>query len=371
MQSMLIAEKTKATVAPMTAAASNPDIRFARRGAAGLITLNRPQALNAVTFDMVRALAAQLAEWETDPAVTRVIITAAPGRAFSAGGDIRDLYDLGRAGRARDALAYWRTEYALNAMIKRYRKPFVAVIDGIVMGGGAGISIHGSHRIAGDGFAFAMPEVGIGFIPDVGATWFLSRMPGKLGVYCALTGARVGADDAVFSAIATHRVGSQRLPDLIAGLCGTVSPDALLAGFAERAGPGELARFAPHVDRLFAGDSIEAILMALATEASGSGRAAEFARAAADAIRGKSPTSLKIALMQLKRGQSLDFAECLRTEFRVVSRLVRGHDFYEGIRSVIIDRDQAPRWRPVSLEAVSSAEVERHFEPLAEELALP
>jgi enoyl-CoA hydratase len=324
-----------------------------------------------VTFDMVRALAAQLAQWETDPAVTRVIITAAGGRAFSAGGDIRDLYDMGRAGRAGEALAFWRTEYALNAMIKRYRKPFVALIDGLVMGGGAGISIHGSHRVAGDGFAFAMPEVGIGFIPDVGATWFLSRMPGKLGLYCALTGARVGADDAVFSRVATHRVGSQRLPDLIEGLCGTVSVDALLAAFAEPAGEGKLAKLALHIDRLFAGDSIEAILSALAAGAARTGAAADFARAAANAIRAKSPTSLKIAFMQLKRGRSLDFAECLRTEFRIVSRLVLGHDLYEGIRSVIIDKDQAPRWRPATLEAVSSAAVERHFAPLAEELALP
>jgi enoyl-CoA hydratase len=320
---------------------------------------------------MVQALAAQLAEWETDPAVTRVMIMAAGGRAFSAGGDIRDLYDVGRAGRAGEALAYWRTEYALNAMIKRYRKPFVAVIDGIVMGGGAGISIHGSHRVAGDGFAFAMPEVGIGFIPDVGATWFLSRMPGKLGLYCALTGARIGADEAVFSGIATHRVASQRLGDLIEGLCGTVSVDALVAAFTEPVGEAELSKLAPDIDRLFAGDSIEAILMALDGEAAGSGAVADLARAAASAIRAKSPTSLKIAFMQLKRGRSLDFAECLRTEFRIVSRLVLGHDFYEGIRSVIIDKDQAPRWRPATLRAVSSADVERHFAPLAEELALP
>ena len=140
---------------------------------------------------MVRALARQLADWEGDPAITRVLVTAAGERAFSAGGDLRALYDLGRAGHHEAALAYWRTEYALNALIKRYRKPYVALIDGIVMGGGVGISIHGSHRVAGDRFAFAMPEVGIGFFPDVGATWFLPRMPGELGLYCALTGERL------------------------------------------------------------------------------------------------------------------------------------------------------------------------------------
>ena len=178
---------------------SNSEILFERRGAAGLVTLNRPQALNAVSLAMVRALTAQLRAWEADAAVTRVIVTASGGRAFSAGGDLRALYDLGRAGRYDEALTFWREEYALNALIKRYRKPYVALIDGIVMGGGVGVSVHGSHRVAGDRFTFAMPEVGIGFFPDVGATWFLPRMPGELGTYCALTGERIGAADGVAS----------------------------------------------------------------------------------------------------------------------------------------------------------------------------
>ena len=157
------------------------DILFERRGAAGLITLNRPQALNAVTHAMVLALRAQLAAWADDPAITRVVISAAGGRAFSAGGDIRALYDLAQAGRHDEALQFWRDEYPLNVAIKNFRKPYVALIDGIVMGGGVGVSVHGSHRVAGDRFQFAMPEVGIGFFPDVGATWFLARLPGELG----------------------------------------------------------------------------------------------------------------------------------------------------------------------------------------------
>jgi enoyl-CoA hydratase len=351
--------------------AGNTDILFARKGAAGIITLNRPRALNAVTFDMVRVLAAQLAQWEHDPAVTRVIVTAAPGRAFCAGGDIRELYELGRAGRPGEALGYWRSEYALDATIKRYRKPYVAIIDGLVMGGGAGISINGSHRVAGDGFEFAMPEVGLGFIPDVGATWFLSRMPGELGLYCALSGARLSSADAVASGIATHRVGSRRLSDLIEGLCGSVSVDALLGAFSEPPGEGPLTKLGPAIDRLFGEASIEAILAALDAQARGNAAAADFARATARTIRAKSPLSLKITLAQLRRGKGLDFAECLRTEFRIVSRLVHGHDLYEGIRSVIIDKDQAPRWQPATLEAVGAAEVERHFAPLADELVLP
>ena len=347
------------------------EILFERRGAAGIVILNRPQALNAVTLGMVGALAHQLTQWEGDAAVTRVVVTAAGDRAFSTGGDLRALFDAGRAGQQQALLNYWRTEYALNALIKRYRKPYVSLIDGIVMGGGAGISIHGSHRVAGDSFAFAMPEVGIGFIPDVGATWFLPRLPGELGLYCALTGERLGPADAVAAGIATHRVASQRLADLLDGLCGNVPVDALLGAFAEPAGEGPLSARRPLIDRLFGGDTVEGILAALDAEATRPGADADFARATSASIRLKSPTSLKITLAQLRRGRLLDFAECMRTEFRIVSRLVLGHDLYEGIRSVIIDKDQAPQWRPSSLEAVSAAEVERYFEPLADALALP
>jgi enoyl-CoA hydratase len=355
----------------MAAEATRPEILFERRGAAGIVILNRPHALNAVSFGMVGALTQQLSEWEGDPAVTRVIVTAAGERAFSAGGDLRALFDLGRAGNYRAALTYWRTEYALNALIKRYRKPYVSLIDGIVMGGGVGISIHGSHRVAGDGFAFAMPEVGIGFVPDVGATWFLPRLPGEIGLYCALTGERLGAADGVAAGVATHRLASARFCELLEGLCGTVPVDALLGAFAQPGGEGPLLARRPAIDRLFAGDRVEDILSALDAEASRQGADADLARSAAAAIRLKSPTSLKITLAQLRRGRSLDFSECMRTEFRIVSRLLFGHDLYEGIRSVIIDKDQAPHWRPSSLEAVSETEVERHFEPQIEELALP
>jgi len=287
------------------------DILFERRGAAGLVTLNRPQALNAVSLAMVRALTRQLAEWEADPEIVRVIVTSNDSRAFSAGGDLRALYDFGRAGRYEEALGYFREEYALNARIKGYRKPYVSLIDGIVMGGGVGISVHGSHRVAGDKFMFAMPEVSIGFFPDVGATFFLP---------------------------AAH-------------------------------GPVVSRRKA--IETLFTGERVEDILTALDAAGAAGGADAAFASAAAALIRTKSPTSLKIALAQVQRGSALDFAECMRTEFRIVSRVVRGHDFYEGIRAVIIDKDQAPRWQPSTLAAVSAAEVERYFAPLASELELP
>jgi enoyl-CoA hydratase len=350
---------------------SSGDILFERRGAAGLVTLNRPHALNAVSLAMVRALTRQLADWETDPEVARVIVTSNDTRAFSAGGDLRALYDLGRAGRYDEALGYFREEYALNARIKRYRKPYVALIDGIVMGGGVGISVHGSHRVAGDKFMFAMPEVGIGFFPDVGATFFLPRLPADLGTYCALTGERLNAADAVAAGVATHRVPSARFPDLIEALCRAVPLDASLAACAQPAAHGPVASRRKAIKTLFTGERVEDILAALEAEGATGGPDAAFASAAAALIRTKSPTSLKIALAQTRRGSALDFAECMRTEFRIVSRVVRGHDFYEGIRAVIIDKDQRPRWRPSALAAVSAAEVERHFAPLASELELP
>ncbi len=346
------------------------DILFERRGAAGVVTLNRPDALNAVTHAMVRALAEQLATWDADPAITRVVVTAAGGRAFCAGGDLRALYDLGRAGRYDEALQFWRDEYRLNALIKRYRKPYVAIVDGIMLGGGVGIAIHGSHRVAGDGFRFAMPEVGVGFFPDIGATWFLPRLAGEAGSYCALTGERVEAADATDLGIATHRVPSARLPDLVDGLCSSVPVEALLAAFAEPAAGGPLQGHRAAVDRLFGADRVEDILSALDAAGLSAGPGADFARRTAATIRTKSPTSLKIALAQLRRGKNLDFEACLRTEFRIVSRVVTGHDFYEGIRAVIVDKDHSPSWRPPTLDAVSDADVARYFAPLPDELDL-
>jgi len=358
------------SVAPATP--PEPEILFERRGAAGIVTLNRPKALNAVTHGMVLALRAQLAAWAEDPAVTRVVILGAGERAFSAGGDIRHLYDLGQAGRHAEALRFWRDEYPLNVAIKNYRKPYIALIDGIVMGGGVGVSLHGSHRVAGDRFSFAMPEVGIGFFPDVGATWFLPRMPGELGTYCALTGERFGPADAVAAGLATHRVASARFAELLDGLTGTVPVDALIAAFAEPAGEGPIMARKRAIDRLFAGASVEGILAALDREAASGAADAEWAAKTAATMRTKSPLSLKIALAQVRRGARWDFAACMRAEFRIVSRIIHGADFYEGVRAVIVDKDNRPRWRPSSLADVSEPQVECHFAPLGEqELPLP
>src|SRR5256886_8892365 len=247
----------------------------------------------------------------------------------------------------------------------------MSLIDGIVMGGGVGISVHGSHRVAGDKFMFAMPEVSIGFFPDVGATFFLPRLPAAFGLYCPPPGHRLDAGDAVAAGVATHRVPSAQFPDLIETLCCPVPLDASLAACARPAAHGPVVSRRTAIETLFTGEQVEDILAALDAAGAAGGADAAFASAAAALIRTKSPTSLKIALAQMERGSALDFAECMRTEFRIVSRVVRGHDFYEGIRAVIIDKDQAPRWQPSALAAVSAAEVERHFAPLASELDLP
>jgi enoyl-CoA hydratase len=343
------------------------DILFERRGTAGLVTLNRPKALNALTHEMVQALHAQLKTWAVDDAVTRVIVTANGERAFCAGGDIRALYDLGRAGKQKDALQFFREEYALNAFIKRYPKPYVSLIDGLVMGGGVGISIHGSHRIAGDRYSFGMPEVGIGFFPDVGATYALPRLPGEIGAYCALTGNRLGTADAVLTGAATHCVNSHRFPALLDALCGAEPVNAALSSFLAAPGAGKAMPRRRVIDRLFAYDHVEDILAGLDREAvSGSGDRA-WAAEIAGTMRSKSPTSLKIALTQMRFGKTRSFEECMAIEFRIVSRILYGHDLYEGVRAVIVDKDNKPVWQPDSLDAVSDTEVGRHFAPLGDD----
>ncbi|MBN8920943.1 MAG: enoyl-CoA hydratase/isomerase family protein, partial [Rhizobiales bacterium] len=284
---------------------------------------------------------------------------------------IRALYEQGRAGKPDRILQFWREEYVLNTLIKRFPKPYIALIDGIVMGGGVGVSVHGSHRIAGERYQFAMPEVGIGFFPDVGATWFLPRLPGQVGAYCALTGERLKAADGLATGLATHYVRSARWAEMVERL--TREPvDEVLAGLAEQPASGALATKQAAIDLLFEGARVEGILRNLDREAESRGPDAGFAGATAAVIRSKSPTSLKIALAQVRRGGALSFTACMRTEFRIVSRIVYGHDFYEGVRAAIIDKDQAPRWRPATLADVADAEVERYFAPLENgELDLP
>jgi enoyl-CoA hydratase len=300
-----------------------------------------------------------------------VIVTANGERAFSAGGDIRALYDLITAGRQQEALSFFREEYTLNAAIKRYPKPYVSLIDGIVMGGGVGISIHGSHRVAGERYAFAMPEVSIGFFPDVGGTYALPRLAGEVGTYLALTGERLKAADAVLSGAATHHVKSHRFGDLLEALCGTDPVNAVLADFMESAGPGEIMPRRRTIDRTFSWSSAEAIIAALQREAQNISDQSEWSARTLQTIRSKSPTSLVLALAQMRYGRSHSFEACMAAEFRIVSRIVYGRDMVEGVRAVIVDKDNAPRWSPGDLAALPDDVVARHFAALpSDELEL-
>jgi enoyl-CoA hydratase len=338
-----------------------PEIHCERRGAAGLVTLNRPQALNAITHGMVSELARALDVWERDPAVTRIVLQGAGGKAFSAGGDIRALYEAGRAGRHDEALAFWRDEYHLNIRIKRYPKPYVSLIDGIVMGGGVGVSLHGAYRVAGDRYRFAMPEVAIGFFPDVGATYALPRLPGEAGMYLALTGARVGPDDAGALGLATHVVPSSAIPDVVERLVAGEAVDAVLASATRPTEPGPIARERATIDRCFSAESVAAILARL-DEAAATG--SEFARTTAADMRTKAPSSMAIAFEQVRRGRDLSFEEAMATEFRIVSRVIREPDFIEGVRATIIDKDGAPRWAHAGIDEVEPGWVASHFDNL-------
>ena len=341
---------------------SEPEIICERRGAAGCVLQNLPGALNALTPGRTRGPSEALGRWAHDPAIARVVVRGAGKRAFCAGGDIRLIYEQGRAGDHASQLAFWREEYQLNQMIARYPKPYVALMDGFVMGGGAGVSIHGSRRIAGDRLGFAMPEVSIGFFPDVGATWFLPRL-GGFGAYLGLTGARIGAGDACAAGLATAFVPSDRFPALAEALTAPGDTDAIIAGFVA---PAPEARLAPHhaVFNLF-GVAPDPLSLLAGLE----GMDDDFARETARGLRSKSPTSVAIGLRQMRLGVDLSIEEALRVEFRIVSRICRMPDLYEGVRAAIIDRTRPAVWSPARFEDIDRAVIDACFAPLgADEL---
>ena len=335
------------------------EILFEKRGAAGLITLNRPKALNALTHGMCLAMKARLDAWEQDENVGVVVIQGAGERAFCAGGDIRALYESGKAGTPY-VLDFYRDEYILNATIKHCPKPYVALISGIVMGGGVGVSVHGSHRIADETTVFAMPETGIGLFPDVGGSFFLPRLPGETGLYLALTGARLKTADILHAGIATHFVPKAKRAELIEALAAGAPPTGALRGLHEEVPDTFLKDHQNSIDAMFAGNFVEEILAALDADHT------DWSRDTARTIRAKSPTASKLALRQLREGTKLAFDDCMRMEFRLVNRVVAGHDFYEGVRATIIDKDSAPKWKPAELSGVGDADIDAYFAPLGE-----
>lgn len=321
------------------------EILFQRIGRIGLATLNRPQALNALNRAMCGTYHRQLQEWSLDPEIAAIVLEGAGEKAFCAGGDIRALHDAGKAG-SPEWEGFFRDEYRMNQAISACAKPHVALIDGITMGGGVGLSIHGTYRVATERTRFAMPETGIGLIPDVGGTHALARLPGEIGVWLALTGARLGAADCRTAGIATHFVPSTELPLLKERLANSHEPIAeVLATFDADPGPDALSALRDGIDYHFSQDTVEDILLSL-------DGGDDWAQAQAAAIRTMSPTSLKLSLHGVLAARRATLEQALKLEYRMVSGIKQGHDFYEGVRATLIDKDKSPRWNPARLEEV-------------------
>jgi enoyl-CoA hydratase len=347
-------------------------VAFERQGGIAIATLDRPKALNALTLEMIRALDPQLALWAGDDEVKAVVIRGAGGRAFCAGGDVRAIWEDGKAlkaGNGDGALTrdFFREEYVLNRRIHTLAKPWIALIDGITMGGGVGLSVPGSHRIVTDKTLFAMPETGIGLFPDVGGSWYLPRCPGEVGTFLALTGTRLQGADALYAGLATHYVPSERVDELVSALSGAdwsgdahAVVEAILASVTQDPGTPPLTAHRDAIDRCFRFDSVEEIFAALEVE--GTVWAADTLKN----LRRMSPTSLKVTLRQMRTGRTLSFDDAMTMEYRMSQAFIQGEDFYEGIRALLVDKDKSPRWQPDTLDAVSPDLIEKFFAPLGE-----
>ena len=333
------------------------EVLFERRGRLGVVTLNRPKAVNALTAGMASAMLEQLTLWADDDAVAAVLVRGAGDRGLCAGGDIvaiyRDMLDGGDA-----TAAFWAEEYRLNSLISGYPKPYVAFMDGLVLGGGVGISAHGSVRIVTERTRMGMPETTIGLVPDVGGTLLLSRSPGEAGTHAALTGAHLSGADALFLGFADYFVPSGKLAELAEALEGEAA-DAAVARFAEEAPASVLAAQQEWIDACYSSDDAEEILRRLRTVG---GEAAEVA----GTIETKSPTAVKVALESLRRVRGLSLEEALEQEYRVGMRFLAGPDFREGIRAQVVDKDRNPHWQPATLAEVSRDAVESYFAPLGD-----
>ncbi len=342
------------------------DVIIRREGRAGRITMNRPQALNALTYPMVGEIQRALDDWERDPDVALVILDGAGDRALCAGGDVRAMYDSAPQGSGL-ARRFWADEYRLNACIGRYPKPYVAFMDGIVMGGGIGLSGHASHRIVTERSQLAMPETGIGLIPDVGGTWLLAHAPGETGIYLGLVGERMRGAGTIHARFADAFVPSSQLAALADAL---VAPDAgpvddIIARFSQPPPPSDLAARAPEIDAAFRFDTVEQIREALA------GMSSDWARKTLADLDRRSPLALKLTLAAIRNARSLPSLEAaLNVEFRLTVRLFEHGEFIEGVRALLVDKDKSPKWNPPALAGVSEAMVEHFLSPLPPSEAL-
>lgn len=342
-----------------TRSVTETTLSFERLGRIGRILLDRPKALNALTLDQVHAMHPQLDRWAADPEVALVVIEGAGERAFCAGGDIKRLYRAAIEGDAAYLTAFYRDEYRFNRRIKTLPKPYVALIDGITMGGGVGVSVHGRYRVATERTLFAMPETGIGFYPDVGASFMLSRLPGAIGRYLGMTGARLGPADTLHVGVATHYVESNRieaLRDALSSAEGDEDVAAILDRLSSDPGPTALDRERALIDRCFGHDRLDDVLAALAAETD------PFAAETLATLGRHSPLLVAITFEMIRRAALLPFDECLRMEYRLSQVVARAPDFAEGVRALLIDRDNRPVWSPASLAEVTPDQVQAPFE---------
>lgn len=342
--------------------ADEPPVLGEVRGCAGILTLNRPRVLNALSIPMFALLHARLREWADDPRVRVVVVRGAGERAFCAGGDVRAVYEA----RGDDAYMdrVYRIEYELDEYIARYPKPYVALMSGVTMGGGCGISVHGRHRVVTETTKLAMPEAALGLFPDVGSSHFLARCPGHTGMLLALTGLRVDGADAVHLGLADALVSSGRLDDLVEALARTGDADTAVAMCARPSPPTRLLADRSGIDACFGRDSVAAIVGALR------GVDDPWAREAGRAIAAASPTSLEIAFRNLREAPGRSLRECLTTDFRISQRLMRMPDYFEGARAIVVDKDRDPRWRPSRIEDVDPRVVDACFAPLGPAMEL-
>ena len=351
----------------------NEDIQFQEQNGWGIITLTRPKALNALTHDMVIAMRAHLQRWRNDDGISAVLVRGDGEKAFCAGGDIRWLYETAQNDHA-SACRFFYDEYLNNAEIFHFPKPYVALIDGITMGGGVGISVHGSFRVAGDRTLFAMPETGIGLFPDVGGGYFLPRLKDGLGLYYALTGARAGGADCVKAGIATHFVPTEKQPHLLEKLTGQLvslenghsEVQSILDGFGVSVEDAPVEAHRARIAEAFQGvGSVEDIVSRLASSPD------DFDQKTLQTLSRMSPASLLLTFEQMHRGATLEFNDVMKMEYRIVNRVMKGRDFFEGVRALIIDKDKSPRWEPHTLAEVNREHIMNYFNPLnVEELPL-
>jgi enoyl-CoA hydratase len=329
-----------------------PTIQHWREGRAGRIRLNRPSALHALNLEMVNLIHTALDDFSPDPAVHFILIDA-PTRGFCAGGDVRGLRTAGMAGDSEPIATFFAAEYAMNQAIADLRKPYVALIDGVCMGGGIGISVHGSHRIATEKALFAMPETAIALFPDVGTSFVLPRLPGALGIYMGLTGARMAGADAVHAGLATHYVPSKTLPALADAL--VRDGVAVIPSFAAPLPEFSLAPHRAAIDAIFSAGSIPEILARLTADTS------DFATSALAQLRAHSPSSIHWSLEIMRRGASATLPEALAAEFALVKQIAMHPEFFEGVRAVLVDKDRTPKWQPARLEDINPAAIHALF----------